>query len=64
MDKLAVYNTNFFPEGTTTNNIVSADDSLTRTGPLMTYDPILCNVLDEEVLETKDDTDDVSNEPI
>ena len=64
MDKLAVYNTNFFPEGTITNNIVSADDSLTRTGPLMTYDPILCNVLDEEVLETKDDTDDVSNEPI
>ena len=30
----------------------------------MTYDPILCNALDEEVLETKDDTDDVSNEPI
>ena len=30
----------------------------------MTYDPILCNVLDEEVPETKDDTDDVSNEPI
>ena len=64
MDKLAVYNTNFFPEGTTANDIVSADDSLTRTGPLMTYDPILWNILDEEVLETKDDTDDVSNEPI
>ena len=30
----------------------------------MTDDAILCDVLDEEGSETKDDTDNVSNEPI
>ena len=54
----------FFPEGTTVNDIVSVDDSLTSTESLMTDDPILCDVLDEEGSETKDDTDGVSNEPI
>ena len=64
LDKLAVYNPKFFPEGTTTNDIVSVDDSLTSIEPLMTDDAILCNVLDEKRSETEDDTDDVSNEPI
>ena len=64
LDKLVVYNPEFFPEGTTANDIVSVDDSLTSTEPLMTDDPILCDVLDEEGSETEDDTDDVSNEPI
>ena len=63
LDKLAVYNPKFFPEGTT-GNIVSVDDSLTSTEPLMTDDAILCDVLDEEGSETEDDTDGVSNEPI
>ena len=63
LDKLAVYNPKFFPEGTTAN-IVSVDDSLTSTEPLMTDDAILCDVLDEEGSETEDDTDGVSNEPI
>ena len=40
------------------------DGSVTRAEPLMTDDTILCEVLDEEGPETKDDTDDVSNEPI
>ena len=62
LDKLAVYNPEFFPEGTTANDIVSVDDSLASTEPLMTDDVILCNVLDEEGSE--DDTDGVSNEPI
>ena len=30
----------------------------------MTDDAILCDVLDEEVPETEDDTDGVSNKPI
>ena len=30
----------------------------------MTDDPILCNALNEERSETRDDTDDVCNEPI
>ena len=64
MDKLTVYNSKFFPEGTTANDIVSVDDSLTSTEPLMTDDGILCDVLDEEDSETEDDTDDVSNESI
>ena len=64
MDKLAAYNPEFFPEGTTANGIVSVDDSLNSTEPLMTDDAILCEVLDEEGSETEDDTDGVSNEPI
>ena len=64
MDKLAAYNPKFFAEGTTTNDIVSVDDSLTSTEPLLTDDAILCNILDEEGSETEDDTDDISNEPI
>ena len=64
MDKLAVYNPEFLPEGTTANDIVSVDNTLTGTEPLMTDDVILCDVLDEEGSETEDDTDGVSNEPI
>ena len=62
LDKLAVYNPEFFPEGTTANDIVSVDDSLISTEPLMTDDATLCNVLDKEGSETEDDG--VSNEPI
>ena len=63
-EKLAVYNPEFFPEGTTANAIVSVDDSPTSTEPLMTDDAILCDVLVEESSETEDDTDGISNEPI
>ena len=45
LKKLDVYNPKFFPEGTTANDIVSVDDSLTITEPLMTDDTILCGVL-------------------
>ena len=63
-DKLAVCNTKFLPEGTTANDNVSVDNSLTSTEPLMTDDAIFCDVLDEESSENEDDTNDVSNEPI
>ena len=63
-DKLAVYNPKFFPEGTTANDIISMDNSITSTEPLMSDDAILCDVLDEEGSATEDDTDDVSNEPL
>ena len=36
LDKLAVYNPEFFPKGTTAHDIVSVGDSLTSTEPLMT----------------------------
>ena len=64
LEKLAVCNPEFFPEGTTTNDSISVDDSLSRTEPLMADDVILCDVLDEEGSETEDDTDGVSKEPI
>ena len=64
MDKLAIYTPKYFPEGTTANDSVSVDDSLTSTEPLMTDDAILCHILDEEGSESEDDTGDVSNEPI
>ena len=64
LDKLVVYNPEFFPEEATANDIVSVDDSLTSTEPLMTDDTLLYEVLDEEGSETEDDTDGVSNEPI
>ena len=64
LDKLAVCNTKFLPEGTTANDNVSVDNSLTSTEPLMTDDAILCDVLYEEGSENEDDTNDVSNEPI
>ena len=54
LNKLAVYNPKFFPEGTTANDTVSVDGE----------DAILCDVLDEECSETEDDTNDVSNESI
>ena len=54
LDKLAIYNPKFFPEGTAANDIVSVDGG----------DAILCDVLDEERSETEDDTNDVSNESI
>ena len=62
LDKLAVYNPEFFPESTSASDIVSVDDSLTSTEPLMTDDAILCDVLDEEGSGI-DTTDDVSDEP-
>ena len=62
LDKLAVYNPEFFRESTSANDIVSVDDSLTSTEPLMTDDAILCDVLDEEGSGI-DTTDDVSDEP-
>ena len=64
LDKLAMYNLEFFPEGATANDIVSVDDSLTSIESLMTDDAILCHVLDEEGSETEDDTDGISNEPV
>ena len=53
LDMLAVYNPNFFPEGTTANDIVSVDDSLTSTEPLMTDDVSYATYWMKKVLRTK-----------
>ena len=64
LEKVALYSPKFFPEGATANDIVSVDDYITSIELLMTDEAILFNVLDEEVSETEDDTNGVSNEPI
>ena len=55
----------FFPEGTTANDIVSADDSVIGcTEPIMTDDEIVSEALNEENDVTEEDADcDASNEP-
>ena len=53
LNKLAVYNPKFFLEGTTANDIVSVDDSLTSIEPLVTDYAILCDILDKKVLRPK-----------
>ena len=53
-----------FPEGTTTNNIVSADDSAIGTEPIMTDYEIVSDALNEENPVTEEDADcGASNEP-
>ena len=53
----------FFAEGVSTNDGVSADDSFNITEPLMTDDEILSVVLDEQDSVTEEDKDDgLSNE--
>ena len=53
LDKLAVYNPKFFPEGTTANHIVSVDDSLTSNEPLMTDDRSYATSQMKKVLRLK-----------
>ena len=53
LDKLAVYNPEFFPEGTTTNDIVSVDNSLTTTEPLMNDDASYATFWMKKVLRPK-----------
>lgn len=48
LDKLAVHVPEFFPEGITAADIVSADDSVINTEPVMTDDEILLDILDQD----------------
>ena len=41
LDELAIHAPEFFPEGTTTADVVSADGSVINTEPVMTDDEIL-----------------------
>ena len=56
LDKLAVHTSEFFPEGTTAKDIVSMDDFVNTTEPIMN-DEIISDVLDEENLEAEEDED-------
>ena len=57
LDKLAVHTSEFFPEGTTAKDVVSMDDFVNTTEPIMNDEEIISNVLDEENLEAEEDKD-------
>ena len=58
LDKLAVHAPEFFPEGTTAADVVSADDSVIN--PVMTDDKILFDMLDQDDHATEEGDDDTS----
>ena len=60
LDKLAVHAPEFFLEGTTAADVVSADDSVINTKPVMTDDEILFDMLDQDDRATKEGEDDTS----
>ena len=47
----------FFPEGTTAADVVSANDSVINTEPVMTDDEILFDMLDQDDHATEGDDD-------
>ena len=57
LEKLAVHNSEFFPEGTTANDVVSMDDFVNTTEPIMSNEEIISGVLGEESFEAKEDED-------
>ena len=48
LDKVAVHAPEFFPKGTTAADVVSADDSVINTEPVMTDDESLFDMLDQD----------------
>ena len=60
LDKLAVHAPEFFPEGTTAADVVSADDSVINTEPVMTDDEILFDMLDQDDHATEEGENDTS----
>ena len=60
MDKLPVHTPEFFPEGTTAADVVSADDSVKNTEPVMSDDEILFDMLDKDDHATEERDDDTS----
>ena len=60
LDKLAVHAPEFFPEGTTAADVVSADDSFINTEPVMTDEEILFDMLDQDDHATEEGDDDTS----
>ena len=60
LDKLAVHAPEFFPKGTTAADVVSANDSVINTEPVMTDDEILFDMLDQDDHATEEGDDDTS----
>ena len=58
LDKLAVHAPEFFLEGNTAADVVSADDSVINTEPVMTDDEILFDMLDQDDHATTEEGDD------
>ena len=66
MDKLVVCAPIFSPDGTTAEDVISADDNVLSTEPLLTDDEIIDDTMDDETVEDamNGDDDDASREPI
>ena len=65
LDKLYVHAPEFFPEGTTMNDIVFVNGSVISARPIMTDDKTLHNFWDKgNALSKKDKDGDASNETI
>ena len=47
LDKLSVHAPHFFPEGTCANDVVSADDSVINTEPILTDDELFSEFFEE-----------------
>ena len=62
MEKLAVRATNFFPDGTTADNFISADDNVLSTEPLLMDAQIIDSIMDKEKVSAA--MNDASEEPI
>ena len=63
LDTLAVHAPDLFSEGTTANDVASADDHVISSEPVMTDDQIINDVLvDENVIQEEAD-EDVSDGP-
>ena len=60
LDKLALHAPEFFSEGTTAADVVSADDSVKNTEPVMTDDEILFDILGQDDHATEEGDDDTS----
>ena len=58
--KFAVHAPEFFPEGTAAADVVSADDSVINTEPVMTDDEIIFDMLDQDDHATEEGDDDTS----
>ena len=57
LEKLAVHTSEFFPEGTTAKDVVSMDDFVNTTKPIMNDEEILSDILVGENFEVKEDED-------
>ena len=57
LEKLVVHTSEFFPEGTTAKDVVSMDDFVNITEPIINGEEIISDLLKEEKFEAEEDED-------